>query len=379
MSRPRTPPLEIRSQRLPIFATSLMEDSLHEPSQSAEGVTSTFKPRAYNGARENYAAEFRNIQLPTFWRYRPKLWFLQLESEFNTYRVRSDDVKYSSVIRHLNEATIVTIVDILTNLPDSGKYARLKEALIARYAESQEKQMQTLLSDNELGKINSQLCEMKARENAIDDLLRTLWLQWMRAQEMSPMFDRANLDSELAECKLVDHPISMTKCAAITPSPQQDFVQLTKQLADLFTKMEVLAEEERRCIPSQSRPKQPYTAPHEIIRKENDRVHAVYINNRDVSTMTEKLKPAYLPSEDSVQETSTEKSTENTIAATQSTKPRKVRFVITAHSHSSGGSVYGDTSRHSTNQNVLTAGAPSHSPKMILNCSRRITKRVVYF
>ncbi|CAL1676505.1 unnamed protein product [Lasius platythorax] len=203
---------------------------------------------------------------------------------------------------------------------------------------------------------------MKVRENAIDDLLRTLWLQWMRAQEMSLMFDRANLDSELAECKLVDHPISMTKCAAITPSPQQDLVQVTKQLADLFTKIEVLAEEERRCIRSQSRPKQPYTAPHEIIRKENDRVHAVYINKRDVSTMTEKLKPAYLPSEDNVQETSTEESTGNTIAATQSTKPRRVGVAITAHSHSSGGSVYGDTSRHSTNQNVLTAGAPSHSP-----------------
>jgi len=40
---------------------------------------------------EGYAAEFRNVRLPTFWKNRPKLWFVQLESELHVYRIRADE------------------------------------------------------------------------------------------------------------------------------------------------------------------------------------------------------------------------------------------------------------------------------------------------
>ncbi|KAL6420957.1 hypothetical protein ACFW04_013620 [Cataglyphis niger] len=41
------------------------------------------------------------LKLPNFWHKQPKLWFAQLESEFTIFRIRSSDVKYSSVARHL--------------------------------------------------------------------------------------------------------------------------------------------------------------------------------------------------------------------------------------------------------------------------------------
>jgi len=35
------------------------------------------------------------------------LWFVQLETEFGAYRVRFDDVRYSAIIKHLDEATMI--------------------------------------------------------------------------------------------------------------------------------------------------------------------------------------------------------------------------------------------------------------------------------
>ena len=63
---------------------------------------------------EEFGAEFRFVQLATFWRNRPKLCFSQLESEFYAYRVRSDEAKYNAVVRYLDEATLMIVSDIKT-------------------------------------------------------------------------------------------------------------------------------------------------------------------------------------------------------------------------------------------------------------------------
>lgn len=211
---------------------------------------------------EEFGAEFRNVRLPTFWKNRPKLWFVQLESEFSTYRVRSDDVKYSAVIRHLDENTMITVADVLENPPESDKYKRLKDALILRFADSHEKQMRTLLHGIELGdkKPSQLLREMKALagENATEGLLRTLWLQRLpsRIQEMLLIFDGANLD-KLAECadKLKEHPTSVDIHAVqTTPSSSEDAVQqILKQMAALTAKVEKFTRRSHSRGRSQSR------------------------------------------------------------------------------------------------------------------------------
>lgn len=42
----------------------------------------------------------------------------------------------------------------------------------------------------------------------------------------------------------------------------------------------------------------PYTGPHEIVRRETDRIYIIRRNGRDIATSTERIKPAYLPNED---------------------------------------------------------------------------------
>lgn len=73
-------------------------------------------------SREINANEFRFLKLPTFWHKQPKLWFLQLESEFLIYRIRSDDIKFSTVIRHLDEQALVMVAEFIERPPCSSYF-----------------------------------------------------------------------------------------------------------------------------------------------------------------------------------------------------------------------------------------------------------------
>ncbi|KYN36502.1 hypothetical protein ALC56_09144, partial [Trachymyrmex septentrionalis] len=93
--------------------------------------------------------------------------------------IASDQTTLNTIIRHLDENTMITVTDILENPPEMDKYNKLKETLIARFTDSQEKQMQMFLLDIELGdKKSSQLLrEIRtlAGQDTTESFLHTLW------------------------------------------------------------------------------------------------------------------------------------------------------------------------------------------------------------
>lgn len=97
------------------------------------------------------ASEFRKVRLPSFWQKNPRLWFVQLESEFTFYRITSDNVKYNAIVRHLDEQTMQAVADVIERPPDEDKYQILKDALIARFSDSEEKRLRLLIAGIELG------------------------------------------------------------------------------------------------------------------------------------------------------------------------------------------------------------------------------------
>ncbi|XP_024945880.1 uncharacterized protein LOC107272817 [Cephus cinctus] len=107
--------------------------------------------------QEIEANEFRNVKVPSFWKHKPKLWFVQLESQFTLYRVRSDEVKYSTVVSHLGDEIMSVIEDILESPSDQDKYQHLKKVLIQRFTESQEVQLRKLFSGLELDNVQKLL------------------------------------------------------------------------------------------------------------------------------------------------------------------------------------------------------------------------------
>lgn len=46
----------------------------------------------------NELAEIKSIKLPNFWQRDPVLWFSQVESQFHTNNVRSDNTKYHTIV-----------------------------------------------------------------------------------------------------------------------------------------------------------------------------------------------------------------------------------------------------------------------------------------
>jgi len=72
---------------------------LHDSESKGCNLPSAVLHRTGESSQIN-SNEFRLIKLPMFWHKHPKLWFAQLESEFLVYRIRSDDVKFSSIVRY---------------------------------------------------------------------------------------------------------------------------------------------------------------------------------------------------------------------------------------------------------------------------------------
>lgn len=221
---------------------SLDPENLGEDEDSLEEADSVRQLPTLNIPRsaDVHAAEFRNVRIATFWRNRPKLWFAHLESEFTAFRVRSDDVKYSSVIRHLDEQTMLAVADILEQPPAQVKYETLKSALVKRFSVSQEKQLRTLLGAMELGSKtpSTLLREMRtlAGRDATDTMLRTLWTQRLpqRIQELLVVLEDVNLD-KLAACadKAMERYFEPTIAAVKSETPVDILAELTEKCRKL--------------------------------------------------------------------------------------------------------------------------------------------------
>lgn len=140
-----------------------------------EGESSTGAPQI------SQTSEIRQVKLPPFWQTNPTLWFVQVEAQFYTFGIRSDNVKYFTVIGTLDSSVLQQISDIVEAPPEKDKYDGIKKALIARFSDSQDKQLRKLLNELELGdKRPSQLLrEMKALAGTkIDEsVLKSLWMQ----------------------------------------------------------------------------------------------------------------------------------------------------------------------------------------------------------
>lgn len=122
-----------------------------------------------------------SIKPPAFWKNDPKLWFHQLEAQFQIAGIVQDLTKYNYVVSAIDTEVLQHISECLTNPPETDRYGNIKERLIRTFSDSQERQLRKLLSEIELGdKKPSQLLNEMNRlgGSAVSkELLKTLWLQ----------------------------------------------------------------------------------------------------------------------------------------------------------------------------------------------------------
>lgn len=196
-------------------------------------------------SREINSNEFRLLKLSTFWHKQPKLWFTQLESEFLVFRVRSDDIKYNTVIRHLDEQALVAVSEIIENPPERDKYTHIKNMLISRFTDSEEKRLRQLLAGIELNdrRPSELLRELRqlAGGSISENILHSIWLQRLPSRiqatlavvEESPLIKLAELADKIVER---DTGLQVATIASPVTSTSSNLEDLEKRIAALEIK-----------------------------------------------------------------------------------------------------------------------------------------------
>ncbi|CAD7081697.1 unnamed protein product [Hermetia illucens] len=93
----------------------------------------------------------RDVKLPPFWAPRPTLWFAQVEAQFASNRITTDNAKFNAVISCLDFAILEQIADVVEKPPLVNKYDELKRQLIQRFTDTPETSLTKVLTELELG------------------------------------------------------------------------------------------------------------------------------------------------------------------------------------------------------------------------------------
>lgn len=138
-------------------------------------------------------------RLPDFWKDQPRLWFIQVEAVLQPQHI-SDEVKYNLIVAKLNKEIIQQVTDILVSPPATNKYAALKTRLLSVYEETENRKIQKLISEMDLGDQSPSQLLRKMRDLAGDKIKdETLIVLWQNhlptaVRAVLAVADKSNLD-----------------------------------------------------------------------------------------------------------------------------------------------------------------------------------------
>ncbi|CAN7945791.1 unnamed protein product [Ixodes hexagonus] len=196
------------------------------------------------------------LKLPPFWTKNAKVWFAQVEAQFQLQHITSQITKYLHVVSALPAEVADELEDILAATPTANQYDHLKAAILARKTASERSRLQSLLNMEEVGDQRPSQLLRRMRQllgdctsEADTSLLRELFLQRLpsnmvvvlAAAEDMPLERMAELADRVAEYSTTpvvaatgSHPHTSEHAAA---TPAQDIAtrlsRLKKAIQDL--------------------------------------------------------------------------------------------------------------------------------------------------
>lgn len=198
---------------------------------------------------ENNSMEISRVALrvPPFWRQNPRLWFIQLESQFVTAGISSDETKFHTLVGSMESNILSHVSHVLENPPANGKYDTLKKTLLNEFMESEEKRLRQLLENVCIGdkKPSGMLREMRelACGKVSEELLKTLWIQrlpqTMRAI-LSVSEDTIDKLAIMAD-KIHDQSDASGVLNAVSTSDNDRLQSLERQVSELLSKIDSLS------------------------------------------------------------------------------------------------------------------------------------------
>uniref|UniRef100_A0A2A4JI65 DUF7041 domain-containing protein n=1 Tax=Heliothis virescens TaxID=7102 RepID=A0A2A4JI65_HELVI len=189
-------------------------------------------------------------RIPLIWRDRIRLWFAQFEAIMSPQK-KGDQVMYEVLVGQLERQDLDEISDIILRPPEKNRYETLKNRLLQVYDESEQRQVQRLLSEMELGDLKpSQLLRRMrnlAADNISDSTLRVMWTnhlpQSVRAvlavsdniAKHSDLHDLAVMADKILE---QTHPTGAVAAISVPPPPRA-----STSSSSIEAKIEMLIEE----------------------------------------------------------------------------------------------------------------------------------------
>ncbi|GFX13471.1 hypothetical protein TNCV_2192251 [Trichonephila clavipes] len=121
-----------------------------------------------------------SIKIPPFWTDRPKIWFYQVEVQFQISRISLEETKFHYLVSQLESKYVENIWDIVNSKSDT-KYTDSQNRLLNLFKESENLRMKRLLTGIELGDMKPSQLLQKLKTVATsyisDNLIKTLWLE----------------------------------------------------------------------------------------------------------------------------------------------------------------------------------------------------------
>ncbi|XP_046960643.1 uncharacterized protein LOC124530502 [Vanessa cardui] len=191
------------------------------------------------------------VRVPPFWVVKPKIWFAQIEAQFNLARITDDNTKFYYVLAHLDGQYSAVVEDIIENPPASGKFEKLKSELIKRLSISRQKKVKQLLQSEELGdRKPSQFLrhlQQLAGPNMPDEFITDVWTSRLPSNLQTIIASQANMTlQDLADLADRVHDIapssphmavaSVSRLESAMDMMARQITELTKQVSELTTR-----------------------------------------------------------------------------------------------------------------------------------------------
>ena len=194
-----------------------------------------------------------SLKLPPFWPNDPAVWFAQVEAQFLTRHITSQQTMFAYVISSLQPDIAQEVRDILLNPPAAQPYSHLKAELVKRTSASEQTRLHQLLIAEELGDRKPSQLLRKMRqllgENRLEDrILCQLFLQRLpvNAQlilastaEAVPLEQLASLADKILEVATPTVATLASPTPAL-PTNNQDLSDLRCQVNNLTSQVHSL-------------------------------------------------------------------------------------------------------------------------------------------
>ena len=91
------------------------------------------------------------IKAPEFNQRNPRVWFRQIEAQFEFRQVTAQKTKYNFIVATLPPEVAEEVFDLIDTVPAETPYDKIKAAVINLFSKSEQKQLRDLLAKEPLG------------------------------------------------------------------------------------------------------------------------------------------------------------------------------------------------------------------------------------